>query len=213
MHRDRPPRIPPPLFPSLLFPLSSDRVPHLPRPARHAWPIAAAVAAGAHRPSPSFFFSQSPFSPFSVSSFLFPIFFSFFPSPFFLFLSFPSFLPSLSLRPSTAVPGPPPRASSPACPARPRLLRSRAACPERCQAAPCYCPARARPLHRGRRWRCPGPAHAVATARAARIDAVHAHACAARAVVPVHAPLPAARSAPLAPTPLRLAPARHDAAV
>ena len=84
---------------------------------------------------------------------------------------------------------------------------------------PPRCPAtRAPELRRlAARARCTettaGAAHAVATARAARIDAVHAHACAARAAVPVHAPLPAARSAPLAPTPHRLAPARHDAAV
>src|SRR6185312_3262300 len=105
----------------------SDRVPHLPRPARHAWPTAAAVAAGAHRP-PSFFLSLSPFSPFSFSSFLFPIFFSFFPSHFFLFLSFPPFLPSfLSYFPVAPAPSrlplraPPCTALLTARPARPAL--------------------------------------------------------------------------------------------
>src|SRR6185312_10288049 len=87
----------PSFFPSPFSSLSSDRVPPPPAAARHAWPTADAVAAGAHRP-PSFSFLPSHFS-FSLFLFLFPISFPPFLFFFFFFLfSFlfsPSFLPPL----------------------------------------------------------------------------------------------------------------------
>ena len=98
--RDRPPRIPPFFF---LSPFSlRPRAPPS-AAARHAWPTAVAVAAGAHRPSPSFFLSLFPFSPFSF------------------FSSLPSLLPLFL--PRRACPAPP---LTPFLPAPARLPRARA---------------------------------------------------------------------------------------
>ena len=106
----------------LFFPLSfflSDRVPHLPRPALHAWPTAAAVAAGAHRPPP-FSFSSLPFFSFLLLYFFFSFsisFSHFSPFPFFFLflpLSFLSPSPSSASLPHAA----PPRSAAPRAPLR-----------------------------------------------------------------------------------------------
>ena len=180
-----------------------------PAAARHAWPTAVAVAAGAHRPSPfSFPFSLFPFSFLSLPpSFLPPLPRSRSPEP-----RQAGSLPSLPA-PSPACPGPPwPRRRPPAhVPLTPRAHPHALAAPrhtERRTLAAAH--ARARPAPRP-----PPPRHARCPA--ARAPALRRLAARARCTKAAAGAAPAPRT-PLAPAPLArtrrtaLAPARHDAA-
>ena len=226
MRRVRPPRISPPLFPSLP---SWPRAPSPVARTRVTTPCVANRGRGRRwrAPPPLLFLSLPPifFSSISFSffPFLFPLFF------FFLFLFSPSLLPFSLLCLAPARPEPrqagslprslPSRTPPPARPARPpwprtalRLTtpgrahaRAGTGSPRRAATPP---PERARPPSRGVATRARPQAHGLATARPA--EPVHARGPRARstAAPPAAARLPAPAHRRLAAraTPLRLAP-------